>query len=148
MMGIELAMQPLRLASGWSSWERIDISSQASEIYETVERLKLSDGIAVVWLEYAIEIVEADCRLQKLLQESAYLDEVCTTVDKVREHDQKCSACRFFLYCAGGCRAIALALTGDKLAADPSKCIFFTGGYYEKALKAMEGYHNLSPMQL
>lgn len=86
--------------------------------------------------------------LQKLLQDSTYLDEVCTTVDKVREHDQKCNACRFFLYCAGGCRAIALALTGDKLAADPSKCIFFTGGYYEKALKAMEGYHNLSPMQL
>ena len=77
MTGIELAMQPLRLASGWSSWERIDISSQASEVYETVECLDLSDGIAVVWLEYAIEIVEADARLQKLLQENeAYWQEI------------------------------------------------------------------------
>lgn len=77
MTGIELAMQPLQLASGWSSWKRIDISSQASEIYETVERLGLSDGMAVVWLEYAIEIVAADGRLQKLLQENeAYWQEI------------------------------------------------------------------------
>lgn len=75
--------------------------------------------------------------LQAILQDSRYLCEVCTTVDKIKEHDRKCANCKFFEHCAGGCRAIALAFTGDKLAADPSKCRFFEGGYYEKVVAAM-----------
>lgn len=82
--------------------------------------------------------------LQAILQDSRYLCEVCTTVDIIKEHDRKCANCKFFINCAGGCRAIALALTGDKLAADPSKCQFFEGGYYEKIVEAMGSLHNLS----
>lgn len=82
--------------------------------------------------------------LQALLQDSKYLCEVCMTVDKIREHDSKCGSCSYFRYCAGGCRAIAWGLTGDKLAADPSKCMFFEGGYYERIVEAMGSLHNLS----
>lgn len=82
--------------------------------------------------------------LQALLQDSKYLCEVCTTVDKIREHDSKCGNCSYFRYCAGGCRAIAWGLTGDKLAADPSKCMFFEGGYYEKIAEAMGDWNNHS----
>ena len=31
-------------------------------------------------------------------------------------------------------------LTGDKLGADPSKCVFFGQGYYEKTVSALQEY--------
>ena len=77
-----------------------------------------------------------------LLSASQYLCEVCTTVDKIREHDRKCRNCKYFKYCAGGCRALAIVLTGDKLGADPSKCVFFGQGYYEKTVRALREYEN------
>lgn len=86
--------------------------------------------------------------LQAQLQDSKYLCEVCTTVDKVREHDSKCGSCKYFKHCTGGCRAIALALTGDKLAADPSKCMFFNGGYYDKVVSAMNDWKNYSQLDI
>lgn len=76
--------------------------------------------------------------LKHLLSDSQYLCEVCTTVDKIREHDRKCRNCKYFKYCAGGCRALAIVLTGDKLGADPSKCVFFGQGYYEKTVSALQ----------
>lgn len=80
--------------------------------------------------------------LKHLLSASQYLCEVCTTVDKIREHDRKCRNCKYFKYCAGGCRALAIVLTGDKLGADPSKCVFFGQGYYEKTVSALQEYEN------
>ena len=62
--------------------------------------------------------------LKHLLSDSQYLCEVCTTVDKIREHDRKCRNCKYFKYCAGGCRALAIVLTGDKLGADPLQMCF------------------------
>ena len=49
---------------------------------------------------------------------------------------------KYFKYCAGGCRALAIVLTGDKLGADPSKCVFFGQGYYEKTVSALQEYEN------
>jgi hypothetical protein len=34
--------------------------------------------------------------------------------------------------CSCGCRAVALAATDDLLAADPTQCVFFKGGYRER----------------
>ena len=38
--------------------------------------------------------------------------------------------------------ALAIVLTGDKLGADPSKCVFFGQGYYEKTVRALREYEN------
>ena len=38
----------------------------------------------------------------------------------------------------GGCRAIACALSGDFLAADKAKCLFFKGGYMEQVKHAFD----------
>ena len=54
----------------------------------------------------------------------------------------------YFEHCVGGCRAIALTLTGDKLGIDPSKCLFFKKGYYEKTVAVMEGWKNLSEISV
>lgn len=85
--------------------------------------------------------------LQKLLQDSRYLSEVCTTLGELAAVNSKCSRCAYFKHCAGGCRAIALALTGDKLGIDPAKCLFFEKGYHERAEKLLPGWTNLSPME-
>ena len=45
-----------------------------------------------------------------------------------------------YVACNGGCRAIALALTGDKLGIDPSKCFFWENGYAEKIAAALPDY--------
>lgn len=84
--------------------------------------------------------------LQKLLQNGPYLDEVCTTLGTLKEKNEKCRDCAYFPYCAGGCRAIALALTGDKLASDPAKCLYFKKGYLEKTASVLRGYRNLMPI--
>lgn len=78
--------------------------------------------------------------LQKLLCESKYLSEVCTTVKTLKEQNPECASCEWFPYCCGGCRAIALALTGNKLGVDPSKCLFFQKGYPEKVKQIFRGY--------
>ena len=86
-------------------------------------------------------------KLKDLLCESRYLDEICTTVGTLRKVNNKCGSCKYFEYCCGGCRAIALALTGDKLASDPSKCFFFENGYYEKITDMFSEWENLSVMR-
>ncbi len=82
--------------------------------------------------------------LQGCLQSGDYLKEVCTTVKDLADYNAKCASCRWFKYCCGGCRAIGLALTGDKLGSDISKCLFFKGGYLDKLRSALCGYKNLS----
>ena len=86
--------------------------------------------------------------LKSLLQSSRYLDEICTTLGTLREKNTKCGACKYFEYCCGGCRAIALALTEDKLACDPSKCFFFENGYYEKFSNLPCGWQSLSSIPI
>ncbi len=78
--------------------------------------------------------------LDKLLTFGPYIDEVCTTLGTLREKNEKCGKCEHFEYCNGGCRAIALALTGDKLGIDPSKCLFWQNEYDRKIADALPGY--------
>lgn len=86
--------------------------------------------------------------LRPLLQMGKYLAEVCKTVGELAEHNAECRECPYFKYCAGGCRAVALTLTGDKLGVDPSKCLFFKNGYYEKVLATMGNWRNDTPINI
>lgn len=78
--------------------------------------------------------------LRELLSGGKYLDEVCTTLGTLREKNGKCGNCVHFEHCNGGCRAVALALTGDKLGIDPSKCLFFENGYDKKIAECLSDY--------
>lgn len=78
--------------------------------------------------------------LQPLLQSGPYLDTVCTTVKQLEEHSPACAGCEYFTRCGGGCRAIATALTGDLLGADPSKCLFWKKGYPERLRAVLKGW--------
>ncbi len=85
--------------------------------------------------------------LQPLLQKSKYLCEVCTTVKELREKNPVCDQCEWIRYCAGGCRAIGLALTGDKMGVDKSKCIFYKKGYPKKIAEALPGWTSLTEIK-
>ena len=78
--------------------------------------------------------------LKDFLSGGKYLDEVCTTLGTLKESNRKCGNCSYFERCNGGCRAIALALTGDRLGIDPSKCLFWKNGYAEKIAAALPDY--------
>lgn len=67
--------------------------------------------------------------LHELLVAGAYHDTVMLPVSEIREHNEPCQGCRYWTVCGGGCRAIALAFTGDYRHYDPAKCAFFKGGY-------------------
>ena len=84
--------------------------------------------------------------LQPLLQMGKYLAEVCATVGELAEVNEECRNCPYFKYCAAGCRAVALTLTGDKMGVDLSKCLFFKKGYYEKVVQTMGGFRNNTPI--
>ncbi len=84
--------------------------------------------------------------LQTLLQDGKYLDEVCTTVRTLADKNPKCGACEYFKYCVGGCRALAMAFTGEKLGSDLAKCAFFKNGYYERITELFDGWKNLAPI--
>lgn len=86
--------------------------------------------------------------LRPILQMGRYLAEVCTTVGELAEKNEECRNCPYFKYCAGGCRAVGLALTGDKMGVDLSKCLFYKKGYYEKVVHAMGNFRNNTPISV
>ena len=73
--------------------------------------------------------------LKSILSESCFLDTVCTPVSKIRGTDADCAACPFWKRCQGGCRALAMAQTGELTyyGKDASKCAWFKGAYEQKA---------------
>ena len=86
--------------------------------------------------------------LQPLLQVGKYLSEVCCTVGELAKVNPTCGNCPYFKHCVGGCRAVALTLTGDKMGVDLSKCLFFKKGYAQKIETCLEGWTNLAPMDV
>ena len=86
--------------------------------------------------------------LQNIMRSGPLLSNVCTGVGAVAKGNGKCGSCKFFPYCTGGCRGIAVALTKDFLGPDPSKCAFFGHGYYQKTVKALEGWKNMAPVSI
>lgn len=86
--------------------------------------------------------------LQPLLQDGKYLDEVCMSVKALADNNEKCAACKYFKYCVGGCRALALGMTGNKLGSDPAKCVFFKNGWYEKIAEKLDGWTDCLPMRI
>lgn len=86
--------------------------------------------------------------LKAILQKGPLMSYVCAGVGKVAEGNERCGSCRHFRYCGGGCRAVALVLSGDLYGPDPTKCVFFDEGYYERTVEALPGWRNTSPVTI
>lgn len=86
--------------------------------------------------------------LKKILQNSSYLKDVCTTLSDLLKVNEKCSDCSHFRYCRGGCRALGLLTSsGNMLASDPWKCYFFENGYAEKSEIMLHPYRNITKIK-
>ena len=81
--------------------------------------------------------------LAELLSDSPFTRQLLVTRDQVRKHNPECMECAFRSLCGCGCRAVALASTDDLLAADPTACAFFKGGYHER-FEALLAAHGVS----
>lgn len=86
--------------------------------------------------------------LKFLLQSGKYIGEVCMTLGELASKNETCANCKYFKYCAGGCRAIGLTLTGDKCGSDLAKCLYFNKGYYEKTAVLLKEWRNILPMDV
>ena len=90
-------------------------------------------------------------KLKDLLTAGYYLDNVCATVGELRESNQKCGLCKWFEYCTGGCRAMGLLYSGERVdfcGEDITKCRFFENGWYEKTAEALSEWKNLSSIEI
>lgn len=79
-----------------------------------------------------------DRRLRDIIELGPWHDEVCTNLHMLRKANPECDACPWFGHCAGGCRALAMHGTiergepTDYFATDPTACLFFKGGWYDR----------------
>ena len=79
-----------------------------------------------------------DIGLRKGLSDSLYMQFADSRVRDLLAQNAECAACPHRLKCGGGCRAAALAGSGqDLLACDRQMCGFWKGGYEEKILAAL-----------
>ena len=79
-------------------------------------------------------------RLKDILTFGSYFDTVSMPVGELRRINKKCGSCKWFACCAGGCRALGLLYSGEKhdyCGVDPTKCIFFKNGWYEKVMETL-----------
>jgi len=86
-------------------------------------------------------------RLKDMLTSGRYLDTICTSAGDLKNNNSKCDACKWFVYCAGGCRALGYLFSGeahDLCGEDVTKCIFFNNGWYEKVVKTLSAWKSLN----
>lgn len=78
--------------------------------------------------------------LQKILQDSDCLHEICTTVGNLTDKNERCRHCLYLEQCRGGCPTHTILTSGTPWGCDLSKCQYFEGRYPEKITKALNGY--------
>ncbi len=81
--------------------------------------------------------------LNEMIQSGTYLDMICATVGDLRKKTKKCADCLYFEQCTGGCRALGLLYSGERMdfsGEDITKCMFFENGWYEKIKQTLSDW--------
>lgn len=81
--------------------------------------------------------------LKELVTDSPYLNIVMATVFKQIVENDKCGNCKYYKACTGGCPALGLLYSpnsDDFYYQDPTKCIFFENGWYDKVVEALKDW--------
>ena len=68
------------------------------------------------------------------------------TIGDLKKTNKKCAACKYFVYCGGGCRALSYVYCNEHLHEDTSKCLFFGNNYYSKIVDTLAGFKNKTPI--
>ena len=87
--------------------------------------------------------------LKDILADSEYLTyAMATTLNQIM-NNEKCSDCKYYEVCTGGCPALGLLYSKkhfDYYHEDITKCYFFENGWYEKTIKAMGDWKIEKPL--
>ena len=78
--------------------------------------------------------------LQRILQGSDYMTEVCATVHDLTSVNEECGNCPHLQDCCGGCRALAIVTDGGLRGSDRASCLFYKNHYPEKIAQALSEY--------
>ena len=87
--------------------------------------------------------------LKEIITKSDYLDLAIAPLLKKILSNNKCAECEYFKACTGGCPALGLLSSGDKIDyyfSDETKCAFFFDGWYQKVIKIMHNWKLLNPL--
>ena len=76
--------------------------------------------------------------LMELLTQGDYIQAIGTTLQDLKNQNSDCAGCPYFPRCWGGCRAYALALTGDYMGTDSFSCTYQKEGYWKKIYDAIQ----------
>ena len=89
--------------------------------------------------------------LKEIVTSSDYTQLAMASLFNLIINNDKCSSCKYFKVCTGGCPALGLLYSGDAhdyYHEDITKCKFFENGWYEKVTKELSEYRIDYPMEL
>ena len=90
--------------------------------------------------------------LKDILTDSEYLNYATATLFKQIIENDKCSSCKYYKACTGGCPALGLLYSKedkfDYYHEDITKCYFFENGWYERIVKEMDKYSIENPLEI
>lgn len=80
--------------------------------------------------------------LLPLLREGRYFEVAHATIGDRLARGEKCASCEWNTWCAGGCPALGFLASGctDFLAHDPTSCIFFENGWFDRFAEALSDW--------
>ena len=87
--------------------------------------------------------------LKEILTDSDYLTYATATLFNQIVNNDKCSSCKYYKVCTGGCPALGLLYSKERFDyyhEDITKCYFFENGWYEKTVEAMGDWRIEKPL--
>ena len=79
--------------------------------------------------------------LREILGNSHFMDLCATTVQQVRDGNDKCRSCEYINKCTGGCRNSALIDSDNFYDVDKSVCFFFENGWEDRMRSIAEPHY-------
>ena len=79
--------------------------------------------------------------LREILGNSHFIDLCATTVQQVRDGNDKCRSCEYINKCTGGCRNSALIDSDNFYDVDKSVCFFFENGWEDRMRSIAEPHY-------
>ena len=88
--------------------------------------------------------------LKELVRDSDYLNLAMAPLLKQILENDKCSNCKYYKACTGGCPALGLLYSknGDYYHEDILKCIFFENGWYDKINEELKDWRLLKKLDI
>lgn len=104
------------------------------------------------FMEYGISLANIKKQsLKSIVTKSDYLNHSMATLFHQLINNEKCSNCKYYMACTGGCPALGLLYSPDHhdfFHEDITKCLFFENGWYEKVTEKLAGYTNRTPLNI